>query len=100
MKTPGLLFTAAPLPFAAPKAAVVLVHGGFADGSRWARVIPILERDGYAVIAAPNPPTSSDDDVATMKRVIDAQKGLSHPKEVVTVIGAAAAESKGRAPIQ
>jgi pimeloyl-ACP methyl ester carboxylesterase len=54
---------------------VVLVHGAFADGSSWARVIPILEGDGYTVIAVQNPLTSLADDVATTKRVIDAQKG-------------------------
>src|SRR5437660_11907553 len=54
---------------------IVLVHGAFADGSSWSKVIPILERDGYTVIAVQNPLTSLPDDVATTKRVIDAQKG-------------------------
>ena len=58
-----------------PKPTIVLVHGAFADGSSWARVIPLLEGDGYAVIAVQNPLTSLADDVATTKRVIDAQKG-------------------------
>src|SRR5690348_14396607 len=40
-----------------PKPAIVLVHGAFADGSSWARLIPILERDGYYVIAVQNPLT-------------------------------------------
>ncbi len=34
---------------------IVLVHGAFADSSSWNGVIPILQRDGYKVIAAPNP---------------------------------------------
>ncbi|GAA0752560.1 alpha/beta hydrolase [Sphingomonas sp. ABOLD] len=37
------------------KPTIVLVHGAFADSSSWNGVIPILERDGYKVIAAPNP---------------------------------------------
>ena len=57
------------------KPTVVLVHGAFADGSSWAKLIPILEDDGYPVIAVQNPLTSLADDVATTKRVIDAQKG-------------------------
>lgn len=57
------------------KPTIVLVHGAFADGSSWARVIPILEGDGYPVIAVQNPLTSLADDITTTKRVIDAQKG-------------------------
>lgn len=57
------------------KPTIVLVHGAFADASSWAKVIPILEGDGYTVIAVQNPLTSLSDDVATTKRVIDAQKG-------------------------
>src|SRR6266853_953484 len=37
---------------------IVLVHGAFADGSSWSKVIPILQRDGYTVIAVQNPLTS------------------------------------------
>jgi len=55
--------------------AVVLVHGAFADASSWSKVIPILEKDGYFVTAVQIPLTSLPDDVATAKRVIDAQKG-------------------------
>src|SRR3989442_8099114 len=54
---------------------VVLVHGAFADGSSWRPVSPLLEQDGYGVIAVQNPLTSFADDVETTKRVIDAQKG-------------------------
>ena len=57
------------------KPAIVLVHGAFADGSSWHRVIPILQRDGYTVIAVQNPLTSLAADVETTKRVIDAQTG-------------------------
>jgi pimeloyl-ACP methyl ester carboxylesterase len=55
------------------KPSIVLVHGAFADGSSWAKVIPLLERDGYYVTAVQIPLTGYDDDVATTKRVIDAQ---------------------------
>src|SRR5207302_5489402 len=54
---------------------IVLVHGAFVDGSSWDKVIPILQRDGYPVIAVQNPLTSFPDDVATTKRVIGGQKG-------------------------
>jgi pimeloyl-ACP methyl ester carboxylesterase len=50
-----------------PKPTIVLVHGAFADGSSWAKVIPILEADGYTVIAVQNPLTSLPDDIATTK---------------------------------
>jgi pimeloyl-ACP methyl ester carboxylesterase len=59
----------------ARKATIVLIHGAFADGSAWSHVIPRLEDDGYYVIAVQNPLTSFADDVATTKRVIDAQQG-------------------------
>src|SRR2546428_3758702 len=54
---------------------IVLVHGAFADGSSWSKVIPILQRDGYTVIAVQNPLTSFAADVETTKRVVDAQTG-------------------------
>ena len=58
-----------------PKPSIVLVHGAFADATSWQHVIPLLERDGYTVTAVQNPLTSLSDDVATTKRVIDAQQG-------------------------
>ena len=60
---------------AAAKPTVVLVHGAFADGTGWQHVIPLLERDGYNVIAVQNPLTSFSTDVETTKRVVDAQQG-------------------------
>src|SRR5262245_32928688 len=57
------------------KPAIILVHGAFADATGWQHVIPILERDGYAVTAVQNPLTSLDADVATTRRVIEAEKG-------------------------
>jgi len=57
------------------KTTVILVHGAFADGSSWGDVIPDLEKAGFDVIAVQNPLTSYADDVATTRRVIDAQSG-------------------------
>ena len=77
------------------KPTIVLVHGAFADGSSWAKVIPILENDGYPVIAVQNPLTSLADDVATTKRVIEAQKGpvvvVGHSYGGAVITAAAAA---------
>lgn len=54
---------------------VVLVHGAFADGSSWAKVIPLLQAKGYNVIAVQNPLTSLEDDVAATKRAIALMDG-------------------------
>jgi pimeloyl-ACP methyl ester carboxylesterase len=54
---------------------VVLVHGGFVDGSGWEGVYDALKRDGYTVAIVQNPTTSLTDDVAATKRVIAAQDG-------------------------
>ncbi len=54
---------------------IVLVHGGFVDGSGWEDVYRILEKDGYRVSIVQNPTTSLADDVAVTKRVIAEQKG-------------------------
>ena len=48
----------------------VLVHGAFADGSSWHKVIPILERAGLKVVAVQNPLDSLENDVAATKRAI------------------------------
>ena len=64
---------AAPAADAPPS--VVLVHGAFADGSDWARVIPLLQARGVHVTAVQNPLTSLADDVAATRRAIDAQPG-------------------------
>ena len=55
--------------------AVVLVHGGFVDGSGWEGVYRILRKDGYEVSIVQNPTTSLADDVAATKRVLAEQKG-------------------------
>ena len=49
---------------------VVLVHGAFADGSSWSKVVTKLQAKGYNVIAVQNPLTSFEDDVAATKRAI------------------------------
>ena len=54
---------------------IVLVHGGFVDGSGWEDVYRILKKDGYRVSVVQNPTTSLADDVAVTKRVISEQKG-------------------------
>jgi pimeloyl-ACP methyl ester carboxylesterase len=54
---------------------VVLVHGGFVDGSGWEGVYNILKKDGYNVAIVQNPTTSLADDVAFTKRIIAAQPG-------------------------
>jgi pimeloyl-ACP methyl ester carboxylesterase len=55
--------------------AVVLVHGGFVDGSGWEDVYEILKKAGYNVSIVQNPTLSLEDDVAVTKRVIAAQNG-------------------------
>jgi pimeloyl-ACP methyl ester carboxylesterase len=60
---------------------VVLVHGGFVDGSGWQGVYSRLKKDGYDVSIVQNPTLSLEDDVAATKRVIDAQS------EPVTLVG-------------
>src|SRR5258707_4470986 len=54
---------------------IVLVHGAFADGSSWAKVIPILQAKGYNVTAVQNPLTSFADDVAATSRALAQQDG-------------------------
>jgi pimeloyl-ACP methyl ester carboxylesterase len=54
---------------------VVLVHGGFVDGSGWEGVYKILTRDGYTVSIVQNPTISLADDVAATRRIIAVQNG-------------------------
>ena len=49
---------------------IVLVHGGWADGSGWSKQIPVLRDAGHKVIAAQLPTHSLSDDVETLKRAI------------------------------
>lgn len=54
---------------------IVLVHGGFVDGSGWEGVYTILTKDGYTVSVVQNPTISLTDDVAATKRVLAVQNG-------------------------
>jgi pimeloyl-ACP methyl ester carboxylesterase len=54
---------------------VVLVHGGFVDGSGWQGVYDLLRKDGYNVSVVQNPTTSLADDVAVTRRALAAQNG-------------------------
>jgi Predicted hydrolases or acyltransferases (alpha/beta hydrolase superfamily) len=58
-----------------PATSVILVHGAFADGSAWNRVIPLLQAQGLEAIAVQNPLTSLDEDAAHVQRAIDRAKG-------------------------
>jgi pimeloyl-ACP methyl ester carboxylesterase len=68
-------FAAVPVHAATAAKTVVLVHGAWADGSSWEKVIPLLLASGLKVVAVQNPLTSLADDVAATKRVIDDQAG-------------------------
>ncbi|UYY79385.1 alpha/beta fold hydrolase [Sphingomonas sp. R1] len=61
------------MPTASPT--IVLVHGAWADGSSWRRVIPILLDAGHAVVAVQNPTQSLAGDVAATRQVLDAIDG-------------------------
>lgn len=54
---------------------IVLVHGLYADGSSWGKVIPLLQAKGLHVTAVQNPTTSLNDDVAAVKRALAKQDG-------------------------
>ncbi|CAG9168224.1 alpha/beta fold hydrolase [Cupriavidus respiraculi] len=78
LSTSGLAAAAGPAIAAARSGgdpSVVIVHGAFADGSDWARVIPLLQAKGIKVQAVQNSLTSLRDDVATTRRAIDNQPG-------------------------
>ena len=72
---------------------VVLVHGGFVDGSGWESVYNILRQDGYNVAVVQNPTISLADDVAATRRIVDAQNdpvilvGHSYGGAVITEAG-------------
>ena len=72
---------------------VVLVHGGFVDGSGWQGVFSQLRKDGYTVSVVQNPTLSLEGDVDATKRVIAAQSepvilvGHSYGGAVITEAG-------------
>lgn len=73
----ALAFSAGSAAYAAEKAptSVVIVHGAFADGSDWAKVIPLLQAKGVKVQAVQNGLNSLADDVAATRRAINNQPG-------------------------
>jgi pimeloyl-ACP methyl ester carboxylesterase len=74
-------------------ASIVLVHGGFVDGSGWEDVYKILKKDGYDVSVVQNPTTSLADDVAATKRILASKQnpvilvGHSYGGVVITEAG-------------
>jgi pimeloyl-ACP methyl ester carboxylesterase len=74
-------------------ASVVLVHGGFVDGSGWQEVYNLLKKDGFHVAVVQNPTVSLEGDVAATRQVIDAQNepvvlvGHSYGGVVITEAG-------------
>src|SRR5262249_27159317 len=80
MKKAGILVFAGILSlgsnaFAQTKPTIVFVHGLWADGSSWSKVINPLVDQGYKVISVQNPTTSLADDVTATKRAIDRADG-------------------------
>ena len=91
---------------------IVLVHGGFVDGSGWQDVYHLLKKDGFNVAVVQNPTVSLEGDVAATNQVIDAQdepvilvghsyggvvitEAGTHPKVAALVYIAAFAPDKG-----
>ncbi|MEJ0086758.1 MAG: alpha/beta hydrolase [Pseudomonadota bacterium] len=72
---------------------IVLVHGGFADGSGWEDVYRILKKDGYEVSVVQNPTTSLATDVLLTRQAVAAQTspvilvGHSYGGNVITEAG-------------
>ena len=72
---------------------IVLVHGGFVDGSGWEPIYQILKKDGFEVIVVQNPTNSLPDDVAVTRRAIATAKsdvtlvGHSYGGAVITEAG-------------
>jgi pimeloyl-ACP methyl ester carboxylesterase len=54
---------------------IILVHGAWADGSSWSKVIEPLQQRGYRVLTAPIPLTSLSDDRAALERTIERTQG-------------------------
>ena len=75
------------------KTNAVLVHGAWADGSSWSKVITILQDKGFNVTAAQLPLTSLDDDIAVTRNLLATHKGpivlAGHSYGGVVISGAA-----------
>lgn len=80
---------------------VVLVHGAWADGSCWSKVIPLLEEKGLRVTAVQIPLTSLEDDAAVTRRILSSITtptilvGHSYGGAVITAAAAGATNVKG-----
>jgi pimeloyl-ACP methyl ester carboxylesterase len=59
----------------APQSTIMLVHGAWADGSCWDKVIQPLQKDGLRVMCAPIPLTSLTEDIAALERVLQRTHG-------------------------
>jgi len=83
------------------KPTIVLVHGAFADAAGWSDVIARLQKRGYNVIAVENGLTGLPADVATTKRLVDAQTGdvvlVGHSYGGAVISGASAGDPKVKA---
>lgn len=80
---------------------VLLVHGAWADGSCWRKVIPQLLAKGYKVTAAQIPLSSLDEDIAVTQRLLAAQTGptvlVGHSYGGAVITGAATAAAQVKA---
>ncbi len=65
-----------------PAANIVLVHGGFVDGSGWRPLYELLTQEGYHVAVVQNPTLSLQGDVAATRLIIDAQDGPVVPADL------------------
>ncbi|PWU46640.1 alpha/beta hydrolase [Micromonospora globispora] len=80
---------------------IVLVHGAWADGSCWSGVIERLQADGYQVTAPQFPLTSTADDVARLRQVLNLQDGPtivvghSYGGQIMTALGTDAPNAAG-----
>ncbi len=77
----------------ASKKNIVLVHGAWADGSSWRKVIALLQKQEFNVSAAQLPLTSLDDDITVTRNLLAAQKGptvlVGHSYGGLVITGAA-----------
>ena len=71
----SLLFAGTSVSAAGAHPSIVLVHGGFVDGSGWEGVYNVLKKDGYDVAIVQNPTSSLADDAAFTRRVLEQQNG-------------------------
>ena len=96
-----LTLTLAATARAQTKPTIVLVHGAFADAAGWSDVIDRLQKRGYNVVAVENPLTGLAEDVATTKRLVDAQPGdvvlVGHSYGGAVISGASAGDPKVKA---